>query len=166
MAYADASDIKARKDVRTLGDLVGDADTRATSVELDTDTVLATALQDASGIIDAAVFHAGRYSADDLNGLTGNSLALLKRLTCDIAYTLLRRRRGYTGDEGEDLAEFKQADQMLERLRKGERVFDVAEVIDAGNTQVVTITPTIVAQQNTVVSVADRYFPTRPYPTY
>ncbi|MEK9810000.1 MAG: phage protein Gp36 family protein, partial [Candidatus Nanopelagicales bacterium] len=100
MAYAAASDMQLRFDERTLAELVSDTDVAIDTADLATDTKLAAALDDASGVIDAALLTGGRYSAASLSGLTGNSLALLKRLCCVLAMTFLRQRRvgGFPSD--------------------------------------------------------------------
>ena len=54
MSYASPSEMKARYDARRLGELVKDDGTKATPVQLDTDTVLQAALDDGHGLIDAA----------------------------------------------------------------------------------------------------------------
>jgi hypothetical protein len=66
-----------------------------------------------------------------LAALDGNSRAYLKDIVCDIAMARLFYRKASAHTD-----EYKQAievsDVHLERLRKGERVFDVVEVKDAG----------------------------------
>lgn len=160
-AYANGDDLVARKDARILGELVGDADTRITGSSLTGNANLLAALADASGQIEAACFIGGRYTADDLNGLSGNSQSLLKRLACDLAFTHLHRRRGY---DTADLPEYTQANEMLERLRKGERIFDVEDVKDAGNPQIHTTTASDLATQN-LARDRCRLFPARRFPS-
>ena len=157
MSYATPNDIIARYDFRTLGDLVGDDGSRKNVAELQVNTNLQAALDDASGLLESACFVGSRYTHDDLNGLTGNSLALIKRLTCDFAFAFLRQRRGY------DLEQFPLVNESfhyLDRLRLGERVFDVGEVEEAGNASS-TVTPKWVILEQHLLRDNTRYFPVR-----
>ena len=131
MAYASAADMLKRKDARTIGDLVSDTGVRINSTLLLTDANLSAALDDASGEIDAALRVANRYSAANLAGLTGNSLAHLKRICCDIAFGLLWERRPW-GDEDQRADAMDRAKKALDRLRKGEAIFDIAANVEAG----------------------------------
>lgn len=132
MAYAAASDLIARKDSRVLGDLVSDDDTRVAEGSLAANTYVTAALDDASGDIDAALLVGNRYTAADLSGLTGNSLALLKRITCEIAmFHLLGRRPEINADTWEHYAKVRE--NLLEPLRRGDAVFgDIEASRNAG----------------------------------
>ncbi len=133
MAYASASDLTARYDTRIIQDLASDTGTAVSSGALATDAKVAAALDDASGRIDSALTVARIYSTDDLDDLTGNSLALLKRITCELAMAFLISRRQEKLLDG-SVAEVEQkSEDYLDRLRKGERLFGEAESAkDAG----------------------------------
>lgn len=123
MAYASAADLLLRYDSRRVADLVSDAGERSSNPA--SSPVLAAVLDDASGAIDAACRAAQRYLTSDLAGLSGNSLALLKRLTCDLAFSYLVARRGYSANDQRVMApQAQSASDMLEMLRRGERIFD------------------------------------------
>jgi len=156
----------ARYDVRTLGDLVVDDGTRVDSTAILTSTVLAAILEDASGEIEASLMQADRYTADELAALTGNSLALLKRLTCKIAMGLLWERRQYLdlekAEEGMEVSR-----KILERLRKGEIIFDDAAAKDAGLPEATTPSAESIALQQLTVDRArgpNGYYPARRLP--
>lgn len=120
MSYATPADLVARKDQRTLADLASDTGTPSTDVL--TDPVIQAALDDASGKVESALMNGQLYSLDDIAGFTGNSLALLKRITCEVAMAyLLARRPGY--DEDGYKKALDAADEWLNQIRKGERVF-------------------------------------------
>jgi phage gp36-like protein len=142
MPYAASSDILARYDARRVGELVRDDATRASPSELATDPVLTALLADASAIVDSAALAGGRYSADDLSALAADPVGgpLLVRLVCDLAFGLLVSRRGAPASDVDALApRYKAANDVLEALRNGGRVLDVAGAIAAGqpvNTQV------------------------------
>jgi len=136
MAYATAADLILRKDSRTLGDLVSDAGTRVSEAGLASDTKLAAALDDASGQVDAALLRGGMYQPADLTSLTGNSLAYLKRITCDIAFWLLwERRPAYDDNPRRDAAQ-ERAEEHLDNLRTGKAIFDVPANIEAGKAEI------------------------------
>lgn len=131
MAYATAQDLLTRYDARRVADLVSDTGSR--SVYPDSSPVVAAVLDDASGMVDAACRVAKRYTVADLNSLTGSTKALLVRLVCDIAFGLLVARRGYSAQDQTAMApQTKAANEMLEMIRRGERLFDCIDVAEAG----------------------------------
>lgn len=124
MAYATASDLLTRYDSRRVGDLVSDSGARDANPAAS--PVLAACLDDASGMIDLACMVGGRYTPTTLAAMTGNSSKALVRLACDLAYGLLVARRGYSSTDQKTMApQYDQAQNTLELLRKGERVFDI-----------------------------------------
>lgn len=129
MAYAEPADLILRVRPETIADLVSDGPVRVTEDELETNANLLAALDDASGEMDAALRVGNRYSAAALAALTDNSLALRKRICCDLAWALLLRRNG-SPTEAE--ASSKKAESMLEALRKGVNIFDLEDNADAG----------------------------------
>jgi len=130
VAYATATDLAARYDENTIKDLA--SDTGEPVDDITTDPKVLAALDDASGRVESAITVARIYSAADLAGLTGNTLALLKRITCELAMVfLIQRRPEKYADEA--LERMKAgAEDFLDRLRKGERLFAVEAARDAG----------------------------------
>lgn len=131
MAYATADDLSARFDARGVAQLASDNDDPVDDADLSSNPVVAAALEDASADIDAALLAAGRYSAADLAGLTGTSLALLKRMTCELAHVYLTERRANLSDDQTRRHEAIRT-RHLEPLRKGTNVFGLPEAIEAG----------------------------------
>jgi len=124
MAYAAPSDLFARHDIRAINDLANDSGVRMSRDDLLTSANVLAALDDASGAVDVALLKGGRYSTSDLSGLTGNALAHLKRIACDIAMSFLYDRRpGLYLELAEKSAE--KAEKQLRRLAKGEDLFDL-----------------------------------------
>ena len=163
MAYASAEDLVKRYDARTLGDLCSDTGVRVSEVSLATNAKILAALDDASGEIDAALMQAKRYSTADLASLTGNSLAYLKRLTCTFAFAGLWNRRPYVDDMERDEA-LKQARQALDRLRRGENVFDLEDQKAEGLPDVKEPSVSSIDRLNLTVDRARRgYYPRRKY---
>lgn len=145
MAYATVADLIARFDRRDIQALVSDTQFQVELMELGENAALLAALDDASGIIDAALLKANRYSTDDLNGLTGNSLALLKRICCAQVMVLLLERRPDRDPERLE-AQTNLAESYLKRISKGEDVFDLEPVKEAGLPE--TVGPTLVDLDN------------------
>ena len=128
-AFADSDDMVARFDERTLKDLC--SDTGVPETTLSTNAKMTAALDDATGQILSAVRVAGTYNVSDLTGLTGESLAYLKRITCEIAMAnlILRRVEKY----GKQSAEVRKSQkELLDMLKGGARVFEVDNNIAAG----------------------------------
>ena len=133
MSYADADDLTARFDWRIIADLASDSGTQVEESALGGNEKVAAALDDASGRIDAALSVAQVYTAADLAGLSGNSLAMLKRITCELAMLFLIGRRQEKLLDGSLPPMEQKAEDYLDRLRKGERLFgDVAAAAAAG----------------------------------
>lgn len=160
MAYATPAQMLLRYDSRTIGQLVADDDTQVSASGLLTDTVLAAALGDASGRIDSALLQGGRYTTDDLEGLTGNNATYLVRICCDIAMEFLWQRRPYY-----DIERYKQARELaedhLKLLQSGKDIFDIASVQNASVPS--NYAPTVYQYDN-IGMIRDRtrgYFPAR-----
>lgn len=143
MAYATGDDLAARKDVNTIRDLATDDEAPVDLSNINTNANIVAALADASGEVDSALLVGGVYTTDDLASLTANSLAKLKRITCEIAMAFLFARRPKYDEDGYDKA-LERADKWLERLRKGERVFEVTDEDPAAGTLPTIDGPTVV----------------------
>ena len=131
-AYATPADLIERHDVTTIGELCSDTGTAITAANLPTDANCLAALADASGDVEAAMGCGNRYSPDDLAGLTGNSLAKLKRIVCTIAMAyLFERRPAVHYEQAQNYLE--RAKQYLEDLRAGRNVFNIADHLAAAN---------------------------------
>lgn len=136
-SYATPQDMQKRYDWRELGDLLADSNEQASALDQVTsgnqyNTTLLEMLADASGDIEAALLAAGRYQTTDLTGLTGNSLSLLKRITCEIAIAyLFERKPTYNAEKLEKFEKSKAA--HLQRLADGKNVFNLPLIVAAGS---------------------------------
>ena len=158
MAYADADDLKSFFDERIVADLVSDTGTPDES--WCDNPKLATLLQAASGRVDGACTVANHYLVADLAALTGNSLALLKEITCTLTMAMLiRRRQGRYREEYKEKIE--EAETYLERLRKGERVFGIEANQGAGAIQIEGPTIATYTKLNLIPDRTKHYYPTR-----
>lgn len=158
MSYAQPSDMLLRYDQRVLGDLCGDAGQRIPSDLLLTNATLQAMLDDGSSTINAAALVGNRYAVADLDGLTGDDRAYLIRLNCDLAYGMLRYRRGL---ETESVPQYQQALTTLDQLRDGERVFNVQATLDAGDATAEFPSMTTISQVNLARDYAAKLFPAR-----
>lgn len=154
--YADSDDLIARYDVRTIREYASDEDARVTAGSLSTNDRVTAALLGASGEVEAAVTIGGRYIPDDLDDLTGSSLAFLKDLVCALAMGRLFLSR--PDRKGEPPQSVKDAREMLVALSEGAMVFGLVENQDAGKVDVETETAAVVEARNGVVYVASPYF--------
>ena len=121
-----ASDMLARFDFRMLLRLCFDDDAAYDQTALEKSPILLAAISDACGEFRAAVSVAGMYDEDQLGRLTEDSLSLAKRIICELAASFLYSRRG--GEARETVKELRaSAEEYLDRLRKGERLFSLRE---------------------------------------
>lgn len=158
-AYASGTDLIARYDVDLVGDLATDSRESIEQSAVPMLPLVATALEDASGMIDVNLAVGGRYKPEDLQGLTGNSVSHLKRITCDIAMGLLLQRR--TDPRYQELAEkvVSGARQNLTALARGENIFGIPALQNAGTIEYQTVSAVTIDDRNALTSRMGRYFP-------
>lgn len=170
MSYATVADYLLRYDASQAGDLVSDTGVAVPSGQLATNTVLLQMLEDASGDIDAALLAGERYTPANLtpydaitnpSGISGNSIAYLKRICCDIAHVMLLKRRG-AFDPERNAAQLEAAETHLERLRRGDAVFGLAAQIDAGVATYSGIGSVDFRSLHLPMDRSRNYFPRRP----
>jgi len=162
-SYATPADLVKRYDWRTIGDLASDTGSQIAQGSIATDANVLACLADASGEIDSAVLSGGMYTATDLLALSGNGLAKLIRLTCQIAIVFLYERRPLLDPETAK-AYREMNNDALERLRKGENVFDVAANIAAGLPSVDGPSTIDFNNLNLIRDRASKYYPARQLP--
>ena len=136
--YADAADLIKRYDVRQIGDLVNDDDTRADAGDIAASGVVDAAMLDASGDLEAAVMAGAMYTLGNLERIafpdapatltaTGHRL---KRIVCAIAFWRLWNRR-HPFDTPKDFPAVIEAYADLEKLAQGETIFGLEETVAA-----------------------------------
>jgi phage gp36-like protein len=161
-AYADAADLLLRYDRRTVGELLSDTGEPLTPAQIASDTKLAAILEDASGQVEAAMLCGKRYEPSDLAALTGNSLALLKKIVCVIAIADLFERRPEIHLETAKLY-YEKAKGYLEDLRTGRNIFNLSDESAANASLPDTDGPTALEYEtlNLLPEQMIRYFPNR-----
>lgn len=159
-SYCSAAEFLKRYDVRSVGDLVSDDGTRITgSTAILASGILESVLADASGAVESACLVGEKYNPTSLSALTGNSAALLKRIVADLAYGMLRMRRGHKEDT--PMPGYEMALEWLNRLRLGERIFGLQENMDAGKPDNVPVTESVLERLRLSTFQASRYFGVR-----
>ena len=161
--YATSADLIARKDLRSIGDLLTDNGNQVTAEFLATNVNLAAALLDASGDIDGALLIGNRFTTDQLEALTGNSLGHLKRLCCELTMCHLESRRIRGGiDQIEKCMKVKEA--LLYPLQSGKDVFNIDVHLSAGVVNNDGPTTQFYDSNNLIRDRVRRYYPDRVLP--
>ena len=121
-----------RMDVRTIGDLLSDNNTRVTPSDVLTSTLLNTLLLAASGYVELATYAGNRYTVQDLQSLPDPSgqLEVLKDLVCARCMKKLMERRPHVLAKAPDWV--AEALVLLNQLRQGERIFGFLQSASAG----------------------------------
>lgn len=130
MAHAAYSDLVKRFDERTIADLASDSD--APEADLANSAVVTAALSSASGRINSAVMQSGLYTAAELTALTGDDLAFLVDLTCELSMAWLVRRRPSPDNAEWSKSLFERTEETLNKIRQGHNLFNVEVKKTAG----------------------------------
>jgi phage gp36-like protein len=129
--YAEPVDLSSRYDIRTIGQICTDDEQELSREDILANSNVLTALNSASGRVEAALRHGNRYSIEDLQSLTGNSTEHLKDIVCAIAMVRLLRRR--PGSYTDLLAQVSaDAEDYLKMLSAGYDVFSIDAQVEAG----------------------------------
>lgn len=129
MAYCTNQQIQQIIDARLLGDLVVDTGIRQTPSQLNSDANLTLALSTASGLINSAALVSERYTVAELQGLTGDDANFLVMMCAWLAFGILCSRRGR---DPKERPEYEQVLQMIEDLKQGAKMFNVAADVAVG----------------------------------
>lgn len=124
--------------------------------ELETNETLRQALAVASGWVEAAVFHAGKYDANDLAVLVGNGRALLADLVASLAIKKLLRFGGSQYDAFRDVVQ--EANDTLQAISTGVNIFGLQEAADAGVLDHVVETPDQLDALNLASGICSQMF--------
>jgi hypothetical protein len=118
---ATVADMLSFFDRNTIADLLSDTGTPAE--DLPSNAVLLQLLSAARGEVELSLTVAEQYSSADLDGLTGYAADVEKKLECTICLGNLLTRR--PGSDHEEVFEshIEWAQDILEKLRLGQRVF-------------------------------------------
>ncbi len=167
MARLSVSDLLARVDAQIIADLVTDDDPqtlqreRPTVAELEDNDALAALLLDADGAIEVAMKVGKRYSADQLDDLSGASLSHYKRIAATIVAALAFERRAEKVNQ--EIAEKyrEKADKYILDLQAGKNIFGLDDESDGEAGLIDTDGPTAIEleSRNLLDERMHRYFP-------
>lgn len=153
-SLAAPADLLVRFDARLLGQLVNDGNVQVTPGALLTDPVIQEHLDQSAGEVFAALYVAYKYTAAELATVTNTTASLLKKLVCDLAIVTLCQRRGMSYEDKFPMVEASLG--MVQMLRNGERVLDLAGNEQAGLAQAVV--PMVCWQRRAGLIVTERHF--------
>lgn len=162
-SYATPAQLLAHTDIRAIADCLQDLGARVggtvpNPVTVQNDPNLQDALNKASGDVESACLVGNKYTVADLQALTGNSLAHLQAIVCDLAtFRLLQRRFPAIAIT----EQYRNAQEKLERLRMGERIFALAGQAAAGLPQNKFITQATINLVDLSTTQARRFYGNR-----
>jgi hypothetical protein len=157
------SDLTARKDARTIADLVSDSGSPISESAVANHPKVLIALEDAEGEVVGNLAAFGRYTVEALSELTGSAQSFLKRVIAEIAMINLIVRRPDLSSEDLERHE-KIRTQWLDRLQQGNMIL-ANEDTDNSAARVSVDGATLGETANlNMVRDRSRYFPNRVYP--
>ncbi len=160
MAYANGDDLTARYDIDLVGDLATDERETLDRANVATHPHVLTALEDASGEVDAALLAGGRYTVAQLQALSGPAASHLKAIVCGLAMAALHDRRPEAVDQTTIERLTKRSMEAIRALKRGENVFGLDEHVDAGRTLLRGPSAVDITNRNGLASrMGTRYFP-------
>lgn len=162
MGFATPTDFTTCYDFRLIGDLITDeldAVEDLTVEEVQANAKVQAVLNQSSGEIVTNLIVGGRYTEADLTGLSGYSRDHLIRINCDIAMGLLIQRRPNKINQEVAASITDQARKHILAMRKGENVFGIPEIVEAGNLTILNQTPTSIERLNLLPDRMNRFFP-------
>lgn len=159
--YCTAAQFLIYADWRTIADLCSDLDGRPLQADLvDASTTVGTILVEflakASGDLESACFTGGKYTPEDIAGMTGNQAATIRGIVANKALWYFFMRRPDIGIQVPQACQ--QADAFLNAIATGERVFGIQEAIDASHLEIEVETAQDVENRNLITRQADRLF--------
>ena len=119
MSYATIANMQARYDSRIIAQLSADDNSGTINT-----TVVQDMLDDATATINMATIQGSQYQLNDLTALVAAGDVMLIRMNCDLAIRALVERRG-VGLSGGLERQVKASEELIEALRKGERVLNI-----------------------------------------
>jgi len=159
-AYATASDLAARYDIRIWGQLISDDGAELSRFDMLAHPFVTVALGDAAGDTESHLRRTGMYLLSELTALTGNALNELVSINCAIAMAKIVQRR-----PGSGLKDFREAvladySQILKDFRDGLLTFGLSQHQEASFVEVAGPTSLQLENTNSLASrMAPRYLP-------
>lgn len=156
--FAEITDLLSRHDWRMIGRLATDTGSPLTFEEVQSNSNVRTALEDASADIQGEMIANGRYEIVDLEDLEDRARQHLLRVTCWIAMAYLFERRP---DVNPDSTEryLERAEAYKKKLREGENMFNLPLKTQPTTPTIDGPTSVDVTINNLLPERMNRYFP-------
>lgn len=157
------ADLVARKDVRTIADLVSDSGSPISESAVPNHPKVIEALEDAEGEVVATLAAFGRYNVETLSELTGSARKFLVRIIAELAMVNLIGRRPDLSLE--DMERHKRIHEYwLETLQNGHAILANEDADNSASRP--SIDGATLGETASLNMVRDRsrYFPNRVYP--
>lgn len=151
-----------RFDVRAIAQLAADDNTPVATGSLASNANVLAALRSASGYFESAALLGEKYTTLDLVALLStdtNARAMMYDLVAGFAFTRLRERRP-DRNVPKSIPE-ERAENWLEQLVDGKRIFGFQETMDAGVLDSEVEAAATVEQRHLSTTIAQAYFGTR-----
>ena len=156
-SYIAYADLTAFADEQTVKDLLSDDGDYAGDPASDTKLLMLMAA--ASGQVEAACGVSNMYTPEELAALEDNTLALLKQITSALCLVMLVRRRPEKFGSEYWAAVEERTEKYLDRLRRGERLFDDANRRAAGVPTIDGPSAATMSYLNLIPSRTHNFFP-------
>ncbi len=159
--YLTATQLFNYCDLRTLGDWLSDTGNRLGGTDPDptliaASPVLAELLMAASGELETVALVGGRYTPDDLAALTGAGAAKLREVVAGLVLRRIFRRRPMKAPPRLEVVE--DAEQWMDALSQGARIFSTQEAADAGIPETPIDSPDDARARMLSSTIARRFF--------
>lgn len=156
-SYCSGAQFLVRYDVRTAAELLPDADASLNVAQVAESPTLIGLLKGSSGKLEAAALAKGAYTPADLAAFSGTNMGeWIADIVADLTAPKVLGRRWIDFPEAD--SRLKEAEAAIEALAKGERIFGLQEVIDAGTISDQVEQPSDVEARNMITLQSDRYF--------
>lgn len=156
-SFLPLEDLAQYVDIRLLNELASDTGVDENYAD-DPGLIIFTALNRATEEIASAATRSNAYTMADLTALVTDLNGMLRGLTADLAMTYLFERRGGTVPEV-IRAKANRAQERLNDLRDGKRVFAIASKRDAGTATVQVISAS--TRGSLAMNADGTFFPNR-----
>jgi hypothetical protein len=159
--YCDADKLTRYFDERTIRDLLSDTGqpVAAGSASLAADVKLLEILKSASGRLEAACLISENYTLEELAAMSENSKALAAEICANLAMAMLMRRRPERYKAETIVAMSKDAEDYLQQLRNGARLFDVGKHAEAGKPELTYPSVAQIQNENAITMRTKNFYP-------
>lgn len=156
--YCTADDLKLYADESNLRDLATDTG-QALIGDLAESPVITELIKMASGRLEAACLVSENYSTTELTTMSDNSKALAREICARLVIVALMSRRIERYNAESVKAYRDDAENYLQLLRDGHRLFDVGKHAEAGKPELTYPSAQQIIDQNQITSRTRNFYP-------